>query len=428
MPRFTTRIVARLFARSSAALRHCVRFAPRYFALALVAITLALANLPGARSYQGYCRHGWPCTFLWRRVLGTTDRSGDYLSTGNLAMPQEGYVIRWISPWLLWSDVRRFEVAALLADVAIAAAILAIVAGVTRNWYWKRFQYRLRDLFLVMFSASLVISAIAWAVRQHHSAEQWADCLRKKGVALSFGNPKTEWLTDATELTLPGFTMRATGLLLEECVAGDAELLILRQLPGILDLVASPSTTDVGLREIGCLAELQRLHLRRSRITDAGLAHIKALRSLEELDLGNTNVTDRGLACLEGLPCLFILCLDGTKVTGRGLVHVGRLSELEWLCLDQTSVDDEGLKSLVDLPCLNGLELHGTPVSDAGLETLGRLKNLKHLDLRGTRVTKSGVSRLRSLLGNTTILYEETENGDQKKPTVARELEIICHF
>jgi hypothetical protein len=399
-----------LLAGSSRGIRHCARFAPRYAALGLVAAVLALANLPGARSHRGYCRHGWPCTFLWRRVLGTTQRDIFGLITGNCATAEEGYAARWISVWSLWTDIRRFEASALLADAAVAVAILAAVALATRNWRWKRPRFGRRQLFVVVFVASVALCAAAWAAWRRAAVERLADSLRSSGVGLYLGSPSTEWLTDATGLTLPAFTIEATGLSLDDC-AGDPQLLNLRHLTSILSVEASPSTTDVGLREIGRLAGIQNLDLRGARVTDRGLARLRGMRSLECLDLGMTSVTDRGLAHLEGLPCLFILCLDRTMVTGPGLIHVGRLAELEWLCLDNTSVGDDGIGHLVDLPYLEGLELRATRVSDDGLESIRRLTNLKHLDLRDTRVTRGAVSGLRSLLRHAKILYEGDTPG-----------------
>jgi hypothetical protein len=85
-----------------------------------------------------------------------------------------------------------------------------------------------------------------------------------------------------------------------------------------LDLTLT-QVTDVGLKELAGLTDLQTLNLDVNRITDAGLKELAALTSLQTLDLNTTQVTNQGLKELARLKNLKTLNLGFTKVTDAGL-------------------------------------------------------------------------------------------------------------
>lgn len=81
-----------------------------------------------------------------------------------------------------------------------------------------------------------------------------------------------------------------------------------------LDL-GETAVTDAGLRSLGGMTNLRRLHLDRTAVTDAGLANLSGLSHLESVNLYATAVTDAGLVALRALPRLRSLYLWQTKVT-----------------------------------------------------------------------------------------------------------------
>jgi hypothetical protein len=56
--------------------------------------------------------------------------------------------------------------------------------------------------------------------------------------------------------------------------------------------------TDMGLKDLAPLKQLQRLDLRSTKVTGAGLKALAPLKQLQELALGSTKVTDAGLKAL----------------------------------------------------------------------------------------------------------------------------------
>ena len=81
--------------------------------------------------------------------------------------------------------------------------------------------------------------------------------------------------------------------------------------------------TDVGLKELAGLKNLQRLNLGDTAVGDVGLKELAGLKSLQTLDLRFTKVTNAGLKVLAGLKNLQRLSLGGTKVTDAGVAALG---------------------------------------------------------------------------------------------------------
>jgi len=92
--------------------------------------------------------------------------------------------------------------------------------------------------------------------------------------------------------------------------------------------------TDVGMKEIAELTELQALNLEHTGHTDAGMKELAGLTQLHSLDISwNDQVSDKGLKTLAGLNQLRTLRLERTAATDAGLREVAGLKQLEFLCL-----------------------------------------------------------------------------------------------
>ena len=61
------------------------------------------------------------------------------------------------------------------------------------------------------------------------------------------------------------------------------------------------------------------LSLSNTQVTDVGLRHLTRLTNLEELYIANTQISDTGLEHLKGLTNLGLLDLYGTQVTDEGV-------------------------------------------------------------------------------------------------------------
>lgn len=70
-----------------------------------------------------------------------------------------------------------------------------------------------------------------------------------------------------------------------------------------LDLAKS-QVTDEGLKIVGKMTSLEKLHLENTRVTDAGIAHLTSLKQLNYLNLYGTGVTNQLFKYLEALPNL----------------------------------------------------------------------------------------------------------------------------
>jgi MYXO-CTERM domain-containing protein len=91
---------------------------------------------------------------------------------------------------------------------------------------------------------------------------------------------------------------------------------------------------------------LQTLDLSGTKVTDVELKDLAELKNVQLLDLSHTPVTDAGLKDLAGLENLQSLDLSSTNITDAGLMHLKRLKKLWWLSLRNTQVTDAGIKAL----------------------------------------------------------------------------------
>jgi serine/threonine protein kinase len=178
-----------------------------------------------------------------------------------------------------------------------------------------------------------------------------------------------------------------------------------------LDL-SQTKVTDVGLKHLAGLTNLQSLDLWETYVTDAGLKELAGLTNLQSLDLSDTKVTDAGLKHLVGLKNLQKLNLSRTRVTDAGLKHLAGLTNLQSLNLDNTQVTDAGLKELAGLTSLQSLHLPVTQVTDGGLKVLAGLKNLQSLDFGWTQVTDGGLKVLAGLTSLQSLCLRSTKVTD----------------
>jgi hypothetical protein len=122
------------------------------------------------------------------------------------------------------------------------------------------------------------------------------------------------------------------------------------------------------------------------------------MKQLTSLRLGLPDVSDVGVRALAGLTELQHLDLSGTGVTDEGLKEVAKHRGLTNLSLQGVkNVTDTGVKELAGLPHLKSLVLRATGVTDAGLAELAGCPSLTFLSVMGAdKVTDGGVARLKA--------------------------------
>ncbi len=116
------------------------------------------------------------------------------------------------------------------------------------------------------------------------------------------------------------------------------------------------------------------LDLARSQVTDEGMKTVGRMTALERLHLENTAITDSGIARLASLPNLEYLNLYGTKV-GNGIFETfAKLPKLKKAYVWQTAVDPAQAKAFersVNLEINTGVELASPPPAPAPQEIKG---------------------------------------------------------
>lgn len=153
---------------------------------------------------------------------------------------------------------------------------------------------------------------------------------------------------------------------------------------------------DERAKNLGQLSSLEYLGLKGTGFADKHAVHLSKLTKLRRLDL-DRRITDLGLRSISGLVDLEELSLDGAQITAEGLVHLARLKNLRSLRLDGADIGDDGVERLAKLHRLEILRLRGCGLTDKAFSSLVRIKRLKYLDLASNELTDKGFEHLPKL-------------------------------
>jgi len=116
---------------------------------------------------------------------------------------------------------------------------------------------------------------------------------------------------------------------------------------------------------------LERLELHAGSVTDAGVAELAKLRSLEALGVQGEGVTDAVVGVLATFPALRDLKAMKTAVTDAFVEEVARaMPSLRWIDLGKTAVTDACVDAIVGMGSLRTVGLGKTKVSKKGLARL----------------------------------------------------------
>lgn len=133
------------------------------------------------------------------------------------------------------------------------------------------------------------------------------------------------------------------------------------------------------------------------QMTDALLARVSQLEHITELDLdASRSLSDDGVRHPARLPRLKHLNLAGCGITDRGLEVLSRLPALETLRLSWTGITDAGAGQLAACENLRNVDLSGTPTGDGAIRALAG-KGKLHEFRSGNGVTDAGLALLHDL-------------------------------
>lgn len=177
----------------------------------------------------------------------------------------------------------------------------------------------------------------------------------------------------------------------------ESGLRVLSQNPSIRRLyLQETKIDDEDIEELVAFRNLEHVAL-PSQISDMGLKWICEISNLEGLYLAETSISNKGLSELKQCRTLKLLNLSGTSVSEDGIVALNQLDSLETLDLSATHVGDLSYLSEQSFQKLRYLNLAETSIGDADLKKVGSLTSLRTLNLSYTKVRGSGCSKLRTL-------------------------------
>jgi len=168
----------------------------------------------------------------------------------------------------------------------------------------RRFQFRLRTLFIFTLIVAIPCAWLGRKIEQKQRERHAVNAIRKLGslVIYDYENDNQPPSGPAWLRKLLGNDFFSDAIAVEAFVGniGDADLANVKELPHLRILeVEDCAVTDAGLANLKGLAELQSLNLRGTGVTDAGIIQIKQLTRLDVLALDNTKVTEKGVKELQ---------------------------------------------------------------------------------------------------------------------------------
>ena len=170
--------------------------------------------------------------------------------------------------------------------------------------------------------------------------------------------------------------------------------------------------------ELGQLTNLKRLHLELNRLTGRIPPELGQLTNLEWLNLGSNKLEGAIPVELSSLSNLIDLSLDNNTLTGAVPAWLGRLTNLGWLRLGNNQLTGAIPADLGRLTNLAVLRVSNNTLAGAIPAELGNIENLQFLDLSGNQLT-GGIPRE---LGSPPILQSIKLDDNELTGTVPAEL------
>jgi hypothetical protein len=170
-----------------------------------------------------------------------------------------------------------------------------------------------------------------------------------------------------------------------------------------------PEITDVGIRALSDIPQLEGLFVSRTRLTDKGLKAFAGHERLSCLGLHGTGVTAAGLPVLATLPRLRHLDMSGTDITGEELCQLCSCPRLESFHVDPDQLTASLASNFRHFPSLCEMSIRparmplpgwpeshpSTPCDDATLSRLLNQTRIEHLIVHdGSGITDASLAPL----------------------------------
>ncbi|MBL9151334.1 MAG: hypothetical protein JNK37_02560 [Verrucomicrobiales bacterium] len=220
--------------------------------------------------------------------------------------PEEIRVLRW---WIDKGASKDATVAALEADDALNQALLAVQAGLAGD----------KEAAAAIAEAGPAVSE--WDLLSPEVKKERLDAVMAAAEHFHFSVMPISAEDDRLKVNVVNAAKEF----------GDEQLAVLEPVAERvvwLDIARS-QVTDAGLKTVGRMRQLERLHLEGTKITDAGVAELGRLEKLEYLNLYGTPVTAAIFESLAPLRNLRKLYLWQTKVDASAAKAFQRSMSLE---------------------------------------------------------------------------------------------------
>jgi len=372
-----------------------------------------LAVWPGRRTSAESYTHGWP--FAWS-VRGRI--SARVAEPWEIDVPNES-IERSMDPWAV-SRIDEFNVAAFVADAAIALAIMAAIGWLFQCWRRRRrslLQFRLRTLFLATTAAAAVCAMFTAWNRDRISEEVAIEKLQAMVAQSSSGLVCQRylnlppWLPEslAKAIGLDRYFYRMGWIALDDTSSNDDCLAVIESFKHLIALSMNPAKIDAGWQSVGRLSSLRRLDINSgfamsdeehllTAMNDACTRKLSKLNELSALEIGIANITDAGLAELSKLKNLSRFQIHSPAISSRGLADFAKsVPRLTSLSIESPRLDDEVTDAIKSLQNLGELNLIGTRAKHLRFANLPALKVLRVAGNKPVTIDLSRVASLESL-------------------------------
>jgi internalin A len=103
---------------------------------------------------------------------------------------------------------------------------------------------------------------------------------------------------------------------------------------------------DNALSELESLNNIHSLFLEKNKYSDIAMKHIGHLKNLEYLGVGGSPITDQGLSEIAGLSHLKVLRLSKAKISDKCVHDLAKLKSLEYLDISDTAFSASAVEEL----------------------------------------------------------------------------------
>ncbi len=277
---------------------------------------------------------------------------------------------RW--RWFAFNEHKGWTVLIAVAGVGVVLLLMLLWWGIALI-FRLRFQFSIRTLLVMVVAVALPFSWLAVEMKKAREERNAQQAIVAAGGSVYYDyeyDDVQDRIVGGRKPPMPDWLRSRLGLeffadIMEAIIDDDQSISRLRELRKLRYVF-------IGRKDVGAATGGPALESGDDLISDVGLRYLEGLDQLEGVQLAGTNITDVGLEHLRGLANLRILEIYSNSITNEGLQHLGRLDTVTILRIVGSQITDKGLRHLNGMSQLRKLELFDSQVTDAGVKTLQR--------------------------------------------------------